>query len=108
MVGKGSARLRESAESFCRLAGDLSSCEGGLHSPASSKALRQVVKPKSPVGTMRKVGIALIACPDPISGIPGAALVASSYVMKKKEPVGVGQLAVETNKILRELSSFRL
>jgi len=57
---------------------------------------------------MRKVGIALIACPDPISGIPGAALVASSYVMKKKEPVGVGQLAVETNKILRELSSFRL
>ena len=57
---------------------------------------------------MKKLGIALVATPDPITGVPGVALLASSLVMKKREPAGASQLAKEARRILRELESLRI
>lgn len=57
---------------------------------------------------MKKVGVALIAAPDPITAVPGVALVASSYIMKKKQPTSLGDLAEETRKILRDIESISL
>lgn len=79
-----------------------------LNSRHVQDRLEQVVKPKSVSGGMRKLGIALIAAPDPITGIIGVPLVASSYAMKKREPVGLTHLAKETRKILHEMESLRI
>jgi hypothetical protein len=57
---------------------------------------------------MRKAGIALVLTPDPISGVPGVALLASSFVMKKREPASLESLAQETRKALQEIRSLRL
>jgi len=57
---------------------------------------------------MRKLGVALVAAPDPITGVPGVALLASSVVMKRREPAGIAELAKETRKVLREIQSLRI
>lgn len=67
-----------------------------------------LTKPPSISGGMRKAGIALIAAPDPFTGVPGVALLASSFVMKRREPASLGSLAQETRKVLRELQSLSL
>ena len=65
--------------------------------------------PKSPTSAMRKAGVALIVgTPDPITAVPGVALIATSYIMKKKEPAKLADLATETRKILRDIQSLRL
>ena len=73
-----------------------------------TRHIERLTKPKSLGGTMRKVGIALIAAPDPITGVPGVALLASSFVMKKKEPASLSNLAQETRKVLRDFQSLRI
>ena len=67
-----------------------------------------VTRPPSLCGGLRKAGIALIAAPDPITGVPGVALLASSFVAKRKEPASLGSLALETRKVLREIQSLSL
>lgn len=57
---------------------------------------------------MRKVGIALIAAPDPITAVPGVAMLAGSYALKGKNPATLQDLAGETRKILRDLESLTL
>ena len=57
---------------------------------------------------MRKAGIALIVTPDPISGVPGVALLTSSFIMKRKEPASLESLAKETRRVLREMQSLSL
>jgi len=72
------------------------------------RKLRDVTKPPSLSGGMRKAGVALIAAPDPFTGIPGVALLASSIAVKKREPASLGTLAQETRKILRDIQSLKL
>ena len=57
---------------------------------------------------MRKAGIALIVTPDPFTGVPGVALLASSFVMKRKEPASLDNLVQETRKVMREIQSLNL
>lgn len=69
----------------------------------------RLTKPKSPSSTMKKAGVALIVgTPDPITAVPGVALIAASIILKKKEPAKLGDLASETRKILRDLQSLSL
>lgn len=70
--------------------------------------LDRVTKPNSLSSTAKKAGIALIAAPDPFTGIPGVALLASSYALKRRDPANLGHLAQETRKILRDIQSFTL
>jgi hypothetical protein len=67
-----------------------------------------LTKPPSLSGGMRKAGIALIVTPDPISGVPGVALLTSSFIMKRKEPASLESLAKETRRVLREMQSLSL
>ena len=74
-----------------------------------SRNLKDISKPNSPSSTLRKTGIALIvATPDPVTSVPGVALIATSYAFKRKEPTKLDDLAAETRKILRDLQSLRL
>ena len=57
---------------------------------------------------MRAAGIALVAIPDPVTDVPAAALLASSYVLKRREPAGLTDLAREATGLIRELQSLRL
>lgn len=68
-----------------------------------------LAKPKSPGATLRKAGLALmVATPDPVSDVAGAALIATSYAMKSKEPAKLDDIATETRKVLRDIQSLRL
>jgi hypothetical protein len=68
--------------------------------------LGQVVHPSSISGGLRKAGIALVAAPEPFTGIPGAALIAASVVAKRREAVGLSHLAAETRRVLEEIRSL--
>jgi hypothetical protein len=97
-----------SAKSAKRLANDHAAAVKNIDPSESFQATNRALKPKSMASGMRKAGIALIAAPDPITGVPGVALLASSYVVKKKEAAGLEQLARETRKMMRDLQSLRL
>ena len=68
-----------------------------------------IARPKSPVSSLKKAGVALnVAEPHPVTDIAGAALIATSYAMKGKEPAKLDDIAMETRKILRDIQSLRL
>jgi hypothetical protein len=94
--------------SASRIASDTGGAAAALRTREVSESVGRAVKPRSLSGGMKKLGIALVATPDPITGVPGAALLASSFVMKRREPVGASQLAKEARKILREMESLRI
>lgn len=71
--------------------------------------VRQLSKPSSPSSAMKKAGVALIVgTPDPVTAVPGVALLAASYAAKRREPAKLADLAMETRKILRDLQSLSL
>ena len=72
------------------------------------RPMRDLSKPPSLSGGLRKAGIALIATPDPFTGVPGVALVVSAFVMKRRESASLGSLAAETRRILREIQALGL
>ncbi len=57
---------------------------------------------------MKKAGVALILSPDPVTGVPGAALLLSAYALKKKEPSSIDTLVRQANKILRDIESLNI
>ncbi len=74
-----------------------------------ARHLNDLSKPSSPSSALKKAGVALIVgTPDPITAVPGVALLASSYAVKRRDPTKLDDLAAETRKILREIQSLRL
>jgi hypothetical protein len=74
-----------------------------------SRHLKDISKPSSPSSSLKKAGVALlVATPDPITAVPGVALIASAYAVRRKDPTKLDDLAAETRKILREMQSLRL
>jgi len=100
--------IRSSTDSVSRLAGEKVHVVRVVNASPLKRHFDDLTKPPSLSGGMRKAGIALIAAPDPITGVPGVALLASSFVMKRKEPASLGSLAQETRKVLREIQSLSL
>ncbi len=100
--------ILSSASSVSRLAKEKAEVAARADAAPVAEHVRKVTKPASLSSGMKKAGIALIAAPDPITGVPGVALLVSSYVLKKKEPASLGHLALETRKILREIQSLSL
>jgi hypothetical protein len=100
--------IRSSAESASRRAAGKVDVARALDPAAAARSLREAANPPSLAGAMRKAGVALIALPDPITGVPGVALLASSWAAKRKEPAGIESLAVETRRALREIQSLGL
>lgn len=94
-----------STESASRVAQDLAEVRTVADSSRVARHVDNITRPKSPRSTIRKAAIALIAAPDPITGVAGVGLLASSYAFKK-DPASLTNLALETRKILRDLRSL--
>lgn len=94
------------AESLARVAKTRDEVAKGLETATVARRVEGVLKPKSRKSTLRKTGVALIAAPEPVTGVAGVAMIASSFAMAKDDPLSLSDLAKETAKILRELDSF--
>lgn len=97
-----------STDSVSRLAAEKASVAKNLDTSVVNDRFEQVLRPKSLAGGMKRLGIALVAAPDPITSVPGVALLASSYVMKSRESASLAHLAKETSRVLREMESLRI
>ena len=100
--------ISSSVSSAARVTEDRIGSSRALDNSEVRSRLAQATNPRTLSGGMKKLGIALVAAPDPITGIPGVALLVSSVAVKRREPVGVAHLAKETRKILREMESLRI
>lgn len=100
--------LQSAAESLARVVEVKSEAARRTDASALCRNVEGLTKPKSPSSAMKKAGVALIAAPDPVTGVAGVALLAASFAMKNKDPAKVGDIAEETRKLLREIQSFRL
>ena len=101
--------VRSVADSLVRLGEASSSVVSSVDTKDVSQRLRKVSKPSSPSSTLKKAGVALIvATPDPITAVPGVALIAASYATKRNEPTKLDDLAAETRRILRDIQSLSL
>jgi hypothetical protein len=97
-----------SADSFTRIAATRAEAVRNLDPSATRDSLERVVRPRSLSRGMKAAGIALFAVPDPITDIPAAALVASSFLLKRSDPAGLIHLRREAAGLLRDLRSFTL
>lgn len=101
--------VRSVADSLVRLREAKSSVASSVDTKDVSRHLTNVSKPNSPSSALKKVGVALIvATPDPITAVPGVALIAASYATKRNEPAKLDDLAAETKKIIRDIQSLSL
>lgn len=101
--------VRSVADSVTRLTDARSQVAASVDTGAVRRQVDKLSKPGSPSSAMKKAGIALIVgTPDPITAVPGAALIASSFIAKKKDPAKLDDLALETRKLLREIQALRL
>lgn len=101
--------VRNVADSLTRLKEAKSSVASSVDTKQVARHLDKVSKPGSPSSAMKKAGVALIVVtPDPITAIPGVALLAASYATRRKEPTKLDDLAAETRKIMRDMQSLRL
>lgn len=105
---KTASALITSAQSLSRVANEKKAVNTSLAGGAVKEALEGVAHPKSIAGGMKKAGMALMLLPDPITDVPAAALLASSYFLKKKEPSSVKSLVSEARKILRDVESLSI
>lgn len=96
-------------ETSSRLAEAKSQVAGSLDTTSTKSQLKNLTRPGSPSSAMRKAGVALIVVtPDPVTAVPGVALIAASYAYKKKEPTNLSDLAAETRKMLRDIRDLSL
>jgi len=101
--------VRSVADSLTRLKEAKTMVASSSDNSDVSKHLKGISKPNSPSSALRKAGIALIvATPDPVTAVPGVALIATSYAVRRKEPTKLDDLAAETRKILRDMQSLRI
>jgi hypothetical protein len=100
---------RSVADSLTRLQEARSNVASSTDTKHLARRLSNVSRPNSPSSTLKKAGVALIvATPDPVTAVPGIALIAASYAAKRNEPAKLDDLAAETRKILRDVQSLSL
>jgi len=96
------------AYSLSRVATTRTEVASALDASPLKLSVDRMVRSNSLAGRMKVVGAALLAAPDPITDIPGAALLASSYVLRRREPASLTNLALETKKLLHDIQYLRL
>jgi len=101
--------VRSVADSLARMNEAKSQVRASVDTSKVSESLNKLSRPNSPSSTLKKAGVALIVgTPDPVTAVPGVALIAASYATKRKDPSKLEDLATETRKILRDISSLSL
>jgi hypothetical protein len=100
---------RSVVDSLSRLNVAKSQVASGVDTGPVKEHVDKLSRPKSPSSTLKKAGLALIVgAPDPITAVPGVALIATSYAIKGREPAKLDDIAAETKKILRDIQSLSL
>ena len=100
--------VRSAADSLSRLHETKKQVASSVNATPVIGHLNGLAKPGSPSSTLKKAGVALIVgMPDPVTAVPGVALLAASYAAKRKDPARLDDLALETRKILRDIQSLR-
>jgi hypothetical protein len=98
---------RSVADSLTRLREAKSNVASSIDTKGVAHRLNKVSRPNSPSSTLKKAGVALIvATPDPVTAVPGVALIVASYAAKRNEPAKLDDVAAETRKILRDIQSL--
>jgi hypothetical protein len=101
--------VRSAAESLVRMGEARTQVASSLNIAPVKRRMNDLTKPGNPSSALKKAGVALIiATPDPFTAVPGIAMIATSYAIKRKSPAKLDDLAAETRKILRDIESFRL
>ena len=101
--------VHDVADSLTRLNEAKGNVASSVDTRSVSRHMRRLSKPSSPSSTLKKAGVALIVgTPDPITAVPGVALLAASVATKRREPAKLDDLAAETRKILRDIEGLRL
>ena len=101
--------LHTAADSLTRVARAKADAATSLNTSRVQSHVKGLAKPGSPSSAMKKAGVALIVgTPDPITAVPGVALIAASYASKRNDPASLADLAAETRKILRDLRGLSL
>ena len=101
--------VRSVSESLSRLSEAKSQVASSVDAAQIAGHAKKLSNPSSPSSALRKAGVALIvATPDPVTAVPGVALIATSYAIKRKDPTKLDDLALETKRILRDLQSLSL
>lgn len=101
--------VRSVAESLSRLHETKREVVSSVNTKHLTRHIKDISKPGSPSSALRKAGVALIvSAPDPVSDVAGAALIATSYAVKRRDPTKLDDLAAETRKILRDIQRLSL
>ena len=100
--------VRSVADSLTRVAEAKSNFAASIDASDVISHVNKLSKPGSPSSAMKKAGVALLVAPDPVTAVPGAALLAASFAAKRKDPTKLDDLAAETRKILRDIESLSL
>ncbi len=101
--------VRSVADSLSRLNEAKTQVAASVDHSKVKRRMNDISKPNSPSSNLKKAGVALVVgAPDPITTVPGVALIATSYAIKRKEPSKLDDLAAETRKILRDMQSLSL
>lgn len=91
---------------YARVSSEKVELAAKLSDKATKEKLRMVVKPPKISSAMKKTGAALILTPDPLTAVPGVALLGASVAMKSRDAASLEDLAKETRKAMRELGSI--
>lgn len=70
--------------------------------------VKDITKESNLHSKLKKTGIALLATPEPITGVPGIALLIASHIAKKRESASLRTLSFEARKIIKEIEYLRL
>lgn len=101
--------VRSATDSLVRLSETKAEVSSGMDTAPLTRHMGRLTKPGSPSSAMRKAGVLLIVgTPDPVTAVPGVALLAASYAIKRKDPAKLDDIAVETRKLLRDFQSLSL
>ncbi len=99
---------KSSAKSIIRTVRTRSEVSTALTGRGVEKGLQDAVRPRSLSSGIRKAGIALMLSPDPLTDIPGIALLASAYLIKKRDPSSIKTLMNEARRVIRDVESLRI
>lgn len=109
MVSESYRRARvvhSSVDSAVRLAADRKRVAEGIGDKKTREALKQVKKPNSVSGALRKAGVALILAPDPVTAVPGAVMLGASLAAGRNKPLSSDSVYEEALRMIAELDSL--
>lgn len=106
---EGKRIVRSVADSLSRIKDAKAQVSSSVDHSKVRRRMNDLSKPNSPSSNLKKAGVALIvATPDPFTAVPGVALVATSYAVKRREPTKLEDLASEARRILRDMQSLSI